>query len=96
MLKFPDDIEDNLQEVIPLTESQSRNVLSKAQTMRNDSEDYDPDEEVFSLVVPSNVTGILLRNCLRAKVRVLVITNENEDLQQDFRYVQWKIVRHLA
>lgn len=85
------DIEDNLQDVIPLSEVQARDVLSRAQATSNDSED---DEDVFSIIVPANVTGLLLKNCQMAKVRVLVITNENEDLQQDFRFVQWKIIEN--
>ncbi|XP_055852842.1 uncharacterized protein LOC129916746 [Episyrphus balteatus] len=91
VILIPNDIEDNLQEVIPLSESQAREVLSRAQATRNDSED---DEDVFSIIVTSNVTGLLLKNCQMAKVRVLVITNENEDLQQDFRFVQWKIIEN--
>ncbi|XP_055907566.1 uncharacterized protein LOC129942587 [Eupeodes corollae] len=91
IMTVPKDIENNLKDVIPLDESQARDVLSRAQVTSNDSED---DEDVFSIIVPSNVTGLLLKNCQIAKIRVLIITNENENLQQDFRFVQWKIIEN--
>jgi len=53
------------------------------------------EEDIFSLVVDANVTGMLLQHFTRIKMRVLIITSENEFLGQDFRYVQWKIVSRL-
>lgn len=50
-------------------------------------------ETITEVRVPGNVTGILVPNTKRIIVRVLIpIIYENRELDQDLRYVQWRIV----
>lgn len=92
-----EDVASKLVDIKALDKKSSLEVIYRAQSKYIDNEsrdsDPEPEDEIYNIVFRANVTGILLKNFTRAKVRVLIVTTENEDLRQDFRYVQWKIVR---
>lgn len=91
-----EDVAQKLCDIEALNEAQTRAVLRGAQAGYVDNNSHvEMEEEIFSLVVFSNVTGVLLENFIRMKLRVLIITRENEHLKQDFRYVQWKMVSSM-
>ncbi|XP_036217626.2 protogenin [Bactrocera oleae] len=90
-----EDVAQKLCDIDALNEVQTRAVLRSAQAGYIDNNSHvELEEEVFSLVVLSNVTGVLLEHFNRIKLRVLIITRENEHLKQDFRYVQWKTIEN--
>lgn len=92
-----EDVAQKLCDIDALNEVQTRAVLRSAQAGYIDNNSHvELEEEVFSLVVLSNVTGVLLEHFNRIKLRVLIITRENEHLKQDFRYVQWKTVSFMS
>ncbi|XP_068153221.1 uncharacterized protein plum [Drosophila tropicalis] len=82
----------------PLNQSAGATILSNAEheVLDNEVDDVtlEMEEDIFSMVVNANVTGILLQHFMRIKMRVLIITSENEFLGQDFRYVQWKTIEN--
>uniref|UniRef100_A0A1I8M4Q9 Uncharacterized protein n=1 Tax=Musca domestica TaxID=7370 RepID=A0A1I8M4Q9_MUSDO len=91
------DISHKLTRIYPLNMMESRRVLKNAITSYGDNDvsmpdDLESDEDIYSLVVHANVTGLMLSNFTRLKLRILVITTDNENLAQDFRYVEWKTV----
>lgn len=91
------DISQKLTRIDPLNMSEAKHILKNAVTSYSDndasaSNGLETDEDIYSLVVHANVTGIMLTNFTRLKLRVLVITPDNENLAQDFRYVEWKTV----
>ncbi|XP_036323835.1 uncharacterized protein LOC118737447 [Rhagoletis pomonella] len=91
----PQDVAQKLCDISALNEAEMRAVLRGAQAQYIDNNSHvELEEELFSLVVRANVTGVLLPNFQRMKLRVLIITRENENLRQDFRYVQWKTVEN--
>lgn len=94
-----DEVRRQLTIIRPLNQSAAATVLRNAEheVLDNEVDDVtlEMEEDIFSLVVDANVTGLLLQHFSRIKMRVLIITSENEFLAQDFRYVQWKIVSRL-
>ncbi|XP_044315127.1 uncharacterized protein LOC108048206 [Drosophila rhopaloa] len=93
-----DEVRRHLTVIQPLNQSASAIVLRNAEheVLDNETDDLtlDLEEDIFSMVVKASVTGMLLQHFTRIKMRVLIITNENEFLGQDFRYVQWKIIEN--
>ncbi|EDW15461.2 uncharacterized protein LOC6573941 [Drosophila mojavensis] len=94
----PDEVRRQLTIIRPLNQSAAATVLRNAEheVLDNEVDDLtlEIEEDIFSLVVDANVTGLLLHHFTRIKMRVLIITSENEYLAQDFRYVQWKIIEN--
>ncbi|KAH8407081.1 hypothetical protein KR222_006111 [Zaprionus bogoriensis] len=94
----PDEIRRQLSVVRPLNQSAAATVLRNAEheVLDNEVDDMtlEMEEDIYSLVVEASVTGLLLQHFSRIKMRVLIITSENEFLAQDFRYVQWKIIEN--
>jgi len=92
-----DEVRRHLKIIQPLNQSAAATVLRNVEHEDNVVDDMtlELEEDIFSLVVDANVTGMLLQHFTRIKMRVLIITSENEFLGQDFRYVQWKIVSRL-
>lgn len=91
-----DQVRHHLTEIQPLNQSAAATVLRNVEHEDNVVDDtLELEDDIFSLVVDASVTGILLQRFTRIKMRVLIITTENEFLGQDFRYVQWKIVSRL-
>ncbi|XP_054728374.1 uncharacterized protein LOC129237572 [Anastrepha obliqua] len=89
------DVAQKLCDITALNETEMRAVLRGAQAQYIDNNSHvELEEEVFSLVVFANITGVLLQDFQRVKFRVLIITRENEHLRQDFRYVQWKTIEN--
>ncbi|XP_067618309.1 protogenin isoform X2 [Eurosta solidaginis] len=89
------DVAQKLRDITALNEREMRAVLRGAQAQYIDNNSHiELEEEIFNLVVLANVTGVLLQNFQRLKLRVLIITRENEHLRQDFRYVQWKKIEN--
>lgn len=87
------DVARRLCDITALDEMETLAVLRNAQAQYLDNNSHvEMEEEVFNLVVYANVTGVLLQHFQRIKLRVLIVTRENEHLKQDFRYVQWKTV----
>ncbi|EDW68018.2 uncharacterized protein Dvir_GJ22775 [Drosophila virilis] len=93
-----DEVRRQLTIIRPLNQSAAATVLRNAEheVLDNEVDDVtlEMEEDIFSLVVDANVTGLLLQHFSRIKMRVLIITSENEFLAQDFRYVQWKIIEN--
>ncbi|XP_052836439.1 uncharacterized protein LOC128252613 [Drosophila gunungcola] len=93
-----DEVRRHLTEIQPLNQSAAATVLRNAEhevlTNEDDDMSLDLEDDIFSMVVDASVTGILLQRFARIKMRVLIITSENEFLGQDFRYVQWKIIEN--
>lgn len=91
-----EDINHKLRSIETLNLTETKRILKNAVSNYSDNEvsnnNSETVDDVFSLVVPANVTGIMLRNFTRLKVRVLVITADNEHMAQDFRYVEWRTV----
>lgn len=95
----PNEITKNLRKVEALSVGETEDILQRAESRYIDNnanglDEYENLESIYSIVVKVNVTGILLNSFKRLKMRVLLITTENENLGQDFRYVEWKIVSH--
>uniref|UniRef100_A0A1I8PTL1 Uncharacterized protein n=1 Tax=Stomoxys calcitrans TaxID=35570 RepID=A0A1I8PTL1_STOCA len=91
------DISQKLTSIEPVNQLEAKRILKNAITSYSDNDasianDLEPDEDIYSLVLHANVTGLMLSNFTRLKLRVLVITSDNENLAQDFRYVEWKTV----
>lgn len=95
----PDEIRRKLTVLRPLNQSAAATVLRNAEheVLDNEVDDVtlEMEEDIYSLVLDASATGLLLQHFSRIKMRVLIITSENEFLAQDFRYVQWKIVSRL-
>lgn len=95
----PDEIRRKLTVLRPLNQSAAATVLRNAEheVLDNEVDDVtlEMEEDIYSLVLDDSATGLLLQHFSRIKMRVLIITSENEFLAQDFRYVQWKIVSRL-
>ncbi|XP_030370597.1 uncharacterized protein LOC115621173 [Scaptodrosophila lebanonensis] len=93
-----DIVRRQLTTIEPLNQTAATNVLRNAEheVLDNEVDDMalELEEDIFSLVVDANVTGLLLQHFTRIKMRVLIITSENEYLGQDFRYVRWKIIEN--
>ncbi|XP_070138073.1 uncharacterized protein plum [Drosophila bipectinata] len=93
-----DEVRRHLTIIQPLNQSAAATVLRNAEheVLDNEVDDMtlELEEDIFSLVVDASVTGMLLQRFTRIKMRVLIITSENEFLGQDFRYVQWKIIEN--
>ncbi|KAH8306154.1 hypothetical protein KR018_002660 [Drosophila ironensis] len=93
-----DEVRRHLTIIQPLNESAAATVLRNAEheVLDNEVDDMtlELEEDIFSMVVDASVTGMLLQRFSRIKMRVLIITSENEFLGQDFRYVQWKIIEN--
>ncbi|KAH8346823.1 hypothetical protein KR059_000257 [Drosophila kikkawai] len=92
-----DEVRRHLTIIQPLNHSAAATVLRNAeheQDTENDEMTLELEDDIFSLVVDASVTGMLLQRFTRIKMRVLIITSENEFLGQDFRYVQWKIIEN--
>ncbi|XP_017079714.1 uncharacterized protein LOC108113583 [Drosophila eugracilis] len=90
-----DEVRSHLTKIQPLNQSAAATVLRNVEHEDNVVDDVlELEEDIFSLVVDASVTGMLLQRFTRIKMRVLVITTENEFLGQDFRYVQWKIIEN--
>ncbi|EDV53538.2 uncharacterized protein LOC6554203 [Drosophila erecta] len=90
-----DQVRRHLTAVQPLNQSAAATVLRNVEHEDNVVDDtLELEDDIFSLVVDASVTGILLQRFTRIKMRVLIITTENEYLGQDFRYVQWKIIEN--
>uniref|UniRef100_A0A1A9W811 Ig-like domain-containing protein n=1 Tax=Glossina brevipalpis TaxID=37001 RepID=A0A1A9W811_9MUSC len=91
-----EDINHKLRSIETLNLTETKRILKNAMSNYSDNEvsnnNLEVIDDVFSLVVPANVTGLMLRNFTRLKVRVLVITTDNEHMAQDFRYVEWRTV----
>ncbi|XP_037825660.1 uncharacterized protein LOC119613700 [Lucilia sericata] len=92
-----EDIYHKLRNIEALNASESRRVLQNAVSSYSDndatlSNNLDGEENIFNLVLPGNVTGLMMNHFTRLKLRVLLITSENENLAQDFRYVEWKSI----
>lgn len=94
-----DEVRRHLTIIQPLNQTAAATVLRNAEheVLDNEVDDMtlELEEDIFSMVVDASVTGMLLQRFTRIKMRVLIITSENEFLGQDFRYVQWKIVSRL-
>uniref|UniRef100_W8BCB8 Cell adhesion molecule-related/down-regulated by oncogenes n=2 Tax=Ceratitis capitata TaxID=7213 RepID=W8BCB8_CERCA len=89
------DVARRLCDITALDEMETLAVLRNAQAQYLDNNSHvEMEEEVFNLVVYANVTGVLLQHFQRIKLRVLIVTRENEHLKQDFRYVQWKTIEN--
>ncbi|XP_034489215.1 uncharacterized protein LOC117792968 [Drosophila innubila] len=93
-----DQVRRHLTIIRPLNQSAAATVIKNAEyeVLDNEVDDVtlEMEEDIFSLVVEASVTGLLLQHFTRIKMRVLIITSENEFLAQDFRYVQWKIIEN--
>ncbi|KAL7728930.1 hypothetical protein ACLKA6_004263 [Drosophila palustris] len=93
-----DEVRRHLTIIKPLNQSAACTVMKNAEyeVLDNEVDDVtlEMEEDIFSLVVDASVTGLLLQHFSRIKMRVLIITSENEFLAQDFRYVQWKIIEN--
>ncbi|XP_041452326.1 uncharacterized protein LOC111069478 [Drosophila obscura] len=93
-----DEVRRHLTIIQPLNQTAAATVLRNAEheVLDNEVDDVtlEMEEDIFSLVVDASVTGMLLQRFVRIKMRVLIITSENEFLGQDFRYVQWKIIEN--
>ncbi|KAH8246819.1 hypothetical protein KR032_000847 [Drosophila birchii] len=92
-----DEVRRHLTLIQPLNQTAAANVLRNAeheQDTENDEMTLELEDDIFSMVVDASVTGMLLQRFTRIKMRVLIITSENEFLGQDFRYVQWKIIEN--
>ncbi|KAH8310772.1 hypothetical protein KR044_002989 [Drosophila immigrans] len=93
-----DEVRRHLTVIRPLNQSAAATVMRNAEyeVLDNEVDDVtlEMEEDIFSLVVDASVTGVLLQHFSRIKMRVLIITSENEFLAQDFRYVQWKIIEN--
>ncbi|XP_062127284.1 uncharacterized protein LOC133839664 [Drosophila sulfurigaster albostrigata] len=93
-----DEVRRHLTIIRPLNQSAAATVMRNAEyeVLDNEVDDVtlEMEEDIFSLVVDASVTGVLLQHFSRIKMRVLIITSENEFLAQDFRYVQWKIIEN--
>ncbi|XP_017007739.2 uncharacterized protein plum [Drosophila takahashii] len=91
-----DEVRRHLKVIQPLNETAAKNVLKNVEHEDNVVEDMtlELEEDIFNLVVDASVTGMLLQRFTSIKMRVLIITSENEFLGQDFRYVQWKIIEN--
>lgn len=92
-----EDIFHKLKNIEPLNERESKIVLKNAISNYGDNDasivnGLEAAEDIFSLVLHANVTGLLLKNFTHLKLRVLLITSDNEYLAQDLRYVEWKTV----
>lgn len=93
-----DEVRRHLTLIQPLNQTAAATVLRNAEhemDTENDEMSLELEDDIFSMVVDASVTGMLLQRFTRIKMRVLIITSENEFLGQDFRYVQWKIVSRL-
>lgn len=95
-----DDIYHKLRNIDALNATESKRVLKNAISSYSDndatiSNNVDGVENIFNLVLNANITGLMLNHFSRLKLRVLLITSENENLAQDFRYVEWKSVNLL-
>ncbi|KAH8313171.1 hypothetical protein KR067_001335 [Drosophila pandora] len=93
-----DEVRRHLTIIQPLNQTAAATVLRNAEheVLDNEVDDMtlELEEDIFSMVVDASVTGMLLQRFTRIKMRVLIITSENEFLGQDFRYVQWKIIEN--
>lgn len=92
-----DDIYHKLRNIESLNIKEAERVLRNIMPSYTDNEvtitnNVDEENNIYNLVLPSNVTGLMLNHFSRLKIRVLLITSENENLPQDFRYVEWKSV----
>ncbi|ALC47650.1 CG6490, partial [Drosophila busckii] len=94
----PEKVRRLLTVIQPLNLTAAATVLHNAEheVLDNEVDDVtlEMEEDIFSIVVHANVTGLLLQHFSRIKMRVLIITAENEFLAQDFRYVQWKTIEN--
>ncbi|XP_037950025.1 uncharacterized protein LOC119681036 [Teleopsis dalmanni] len=91
-----EDVSKDLTNIEPLNGTVVRAILKRAESKYIDNDarvnHLETDEDIFNLVVPANVSGVLMQNFTCIKLRVLIITSENENLAQDFRYVHWKSI----
>lgn len=75
------------------TEGGKQNFKNIKKSEKHDKDFMDGGGAIITEVrVPGNVTGMLISNVQNIKVRVLIITEENENMFQDLRYVEWESV----
>ncbi|XP_065372017.1 uncharacterized protein plum [Calliphora vicina] len=91
------DIYQKLRNIEAINATESRRVLKNAISSYSDNDasilnNADGEENIYNLVLPANVTGLMMNHFSRLKLRVLLITSDNENLAQDFRYVEWKSI----
>ena len=88
----PEDIYHKLVNIEMVNATESRRIIKNAMSSYSDNDTSKGEDNIFNLVLYANVTGLMLNHFTRLKLRVLLITSENENLSQDFRYVEWKSV----
>ncbi|CAD7084112.1 unnamed protein product [Hermetia illucens] len=75
------------------TEGGKQNFKNIKKSEKHDKDFMDGGGAIITEVrVPGNVTGMLISNVQNIKVRVLIITEENENMFQDLRYVEWESI----
>lgn len=88
----PEDIYHKLVNIEVVNGTESRKIIKNAMSSYSDNDTSNGEDNIFNLVLYANVTGLMLNHFTRLKIRVLLITSENENLSQDLRYVEWKSV----